>query len=230
MPRAHGPDSAITCTLAGGRHPYLEHLETHRQTTLLSDRHHAVQDHCQLARQRNASLAGPCGLLVRPMVMAAGPDGVRGLTSHQRVALWSAPKVLQALPIRGPPGRAITSLRTCKSLSPPRLSYPAVAAAARTRQIPAMQWGGSLRLIVGFVPNRVAPPSLPGSNNQTSLLILDESWGSGQSEIARWCNRASSDRCRPSDDPKGLHLHLPYSRPTNPLACTTGRTGRTYTP
>ena len=31
-----------------------------------------------------------CGLLVRPMFMTAGPDGVRGSTPHQRVALERA--------------------------------------------------------------------------------------------------------------------------------------------
>jgi hypothetical protein len=42
-------------------------------------------------------------------LMTAGPDGVRGSTPHQRVALL-APKALRALSIPGPPGCAITSL------------------------------------------------------------------------------------------------------------------------
>jgi hypothetical protein len=49
------------------------------------------------------------GLLLRPMIMTAGPDGVRGSRPHQRVALL-APKALRALSIPGPTGRAITSL------------------------------------------------------------------------------------------------------------------------
>jgi len=48
------------------------------------------------------------GLLMRPLLMTAGPDGIRGSTPHQRVALV-APKALRALSIPGPPGCAITS-------------------------------------------------------------------------------------------------------------------------
>ena len=74
-----------------------------------------------------------CGLFVRPCLMTAGPDGVRGSTPHQRVALRSRLKLcgLCRSPVR--PGRAITSLspsQTCEA----RLTasgYPAAAAGER---------------------------------------------------------------------------------------------------
>jgi hypothetical protein len=64
-----------------------------------------------------------CGLLLRPMIMTAGPDGVRGSKPHQRVALL-APKALRALSIPGPTGGAITSLLPSQPLKRFLVSQP----------------------------------------------------------------------------------------------------------
>jgi transposase InsO family protein len=48
---------------------------------------------CKVFDEERAALVGcvhVCGLLVRPVLMTAGPDGVRGSTPHQRVALERA--------------------------------------------------------------------------------------------------------------------------------------------
>ena len=48
---------------------------------------------CKVSNEEQAAEVGcvhVCGLLVRPMFMTAGPDGVRGSTPHQRVALERA--------------------------------------------------------------------------------------------------------------------------------------------
>ena len=83
---------------------------------------------CKVNRAGRAALGS-----VRPCLMTAGPDGVRGSTPHQRVALRSRLKLcgLCRSPVR--PGRAITSLspsQTCEA----RLTasgYPAAAAGER---------------------------------------------------------------------------------------------------
>ena len=74
-----------------------------------------------------------CGLSVRPLIMIAGPDGVRGSMPHN-ASRFTAPKALRAFSIPSPTGCAITSLST--SLSPLRpVKLPDWLAATRQLRV-----------------------------------------------------------------------------------------------
>ena len=90
---------------------------------------------------------------------------------------------------------------------------------------PAMQRDGTLRSLGGFAPRPVAPPSQTGSNDERTLLIADESWGSGQSADSRFlagacyrrffCCRTARDRTHPANDPLWHSLVRKMSKPYN---------------